>query len=91
MHVMIELYLAPGATGEGLFTQETLDDTQAQVMTPEQAKAVGFDGLPDDPQEGAERRERRLVVVGKIDERRIINVLEASPQVSNFQVHDVDI
>ena len=87
MHVMIELYLAPSASGEGLFTQETLDDTQAQIMTPEQAVAVGLKGLPADP----EGRSRLLVVVGKTDERRILNVLEASPEVTNFRVHDVDI
>jgi hypothetical protein len=87
MHVMIELYLAPSASAEGLFTQETLDDTQAQIMTPEQAAAVGLQGLPDDP----EGRSRLLVVVGKADERRILNVLEASPEVTNFRVHDVDI
>ena len=58
-----------------------------QIMTPEQAVAIGLKGLPEDP----EGRSRLLVVVGKTDERRILNVLEASPEVTNFRVHDVDI
>ncbi|MEM1030204.1 MAG: hypothetical protein AAF928_22175 [Myxococcota bacterium] len=87
MHVMFEIYLAPGATGEGMFTQETLDDTMAQMMSPEDAKAVGFDGLPSPP-EGVRSV---FVVVAKRDERRIHNALEASPQAAQFRVHPVDI
>ncbi len=87
MHVMFEVYLAPGATGEGMFTQETLDDTMAQMMTPEQAKAVGFDGLPEPP-EGVSSV---FVVVAKRDERRIYNVLEGNPQAAQFRVHEVNI
>jgi len=84
---MFEVYLAPGATGEGMFTQETLDDTMAQMMTPEQAKAVGFDGLPEPP-DGVNAL---FVVVAKRDERRIHNALEASAQAAQFQMHEVDI
>jgi len=53
----------------------------------EEAEKVGFHGLPDDPA----GRERMLVVVSKIDERRIQNVLEASPQAGAFRVHLVDL
>jgi len=87
MHVMFEVYLAPGATGEGMFTQETLDDTMAQMMTPEQAKAVGFDGLPEPP-EGVNSV---FIVVAKRDERRILNVLERSPDAAKFRMHEVSI
>ena len=87
MHVLFEVYLAPGASGEGLLSEETVKDTQAQVMTVEEAGKVGFHNLPDDPA----GRERLLIVVGKIDERRIQNVLEASPQAGAFRVHLVDL
>ena len=87
MHTLFELYLAPGHHGEGLITQETLDDTQAQVMTREQAEKVGFSGLPAGP----EGIKQLWIVVGKIDERRIMNHLEASPQVAKFTIHAVDI
>lgn len=87
MHVLFEVYLAPGASGEGLLSEETVKDTQAQVMTVEEAAKVGFHGLPDDPA----GRERMLIVVGKVDERRIQNVLEASPQAGGFRLHLVDL
>ena len=87
MHVMFEVVLAPGALGEGLISQETLKDTQAQVMTREEAEQVGFQGIPDDPH----GRDRRFVVVAKRDERRIMNQLEANPEVAGFQPHYVDI
>jgi hypothetical protein len=85
MHVMIEAYLAPNASAEGLLSQETLDDTQAQVMTPDEAKALGIGGLPDD------EADRRLIVVAKIDARRIMNALEGNPNVARFRLHEVDL
>lgn len=91
MHVMIEAYLvsgsAPGATGVGLFTDETLTDTQAQVMTRDQAAALGFGGLPEAPAGVSQL----FIVVSKGDERRIINALESNPEVAKFAVHEVNI
>lgn len=83
---MFEVYLAPDAGDEGLLTEETIHDTKAQVMTTEEAAATGFSPVPDAPPE----RERRLIIVGKIDERRIQNALEASPKVAGFRVHFAD-
>ena len=85
MHTMFEVFLVPGSTGEGLLSQETLDDTLAQVMTREQAEAVGFSGIPDADDD------RLFIVVAKRDEKRIMNALEASNQVGRFAVHPVDI
>jgi len=87
MHTMFEMYLAPGHSSEGLLSQETLDDTKAQIMTRAEAEKVGFGGLP----EGPEGIEQRFIVVQKIDERRIMNLLESSPQVAKFAVHEVNI
>ena len=82
---MFLVYLAPGSSGEGLLTEETLKDTLAQVMTEEQAEAVGFSGMPADP----EGRERRFIVVAQGDSRRVMGQLEMNPQVAQFSVHDI--
>ncbi len=87
MHTMFEIYLAPGHSGEGLLTQQTIDDTMAQVMTRHEAEQVGFGGLPEAPP-GVEQR---FIIVSKSDERRIMNVLEASPQVAKFAAHEVNL
>jgi hypothetical protein len=87
MHVMFEVYLGPGASAEALLTPETLQDTQAQIMTPEEAAALGLQGIPEDP----EGRERRFIVVVKSDERRIYNQLEMNPQVTAFRLHEIDL
>lgn len=87
MHVLFETFLAPGASSEGLLSDETVKDTQAQMMTIEDAEKVGFQNVPED----AAGRERLLIVVGKIDERRIQNVLEADPRVAAFRVQLVDL
>ena len=84
--ILYEVYLVPGASGAPLLSQETKDDTGAQEMTPEQAEQVGFHGIPDDPH----GRQRRFIVCQHSDERRIHNVLEASAQVANFQIHEVE-
>jgi hypothetical protein len=85
MHVMFECFLAPGASGENLVTAETLADTQAQVMTPEEAVAVGFSGLPDDPQ----GRQRRFIVCTQTDARRIQGQLEMNSEVAAFRMHEI--
>ena len=86
MHVMFEVILAPGASADDLLTQETIDDTQAKVLTRAQAESIGFSGIPDDP----EGRERRFIVAKRGDTRRIANRLEVVPAVTGFNVHDFD-
>lgn len=77
-------HLTPGADPSKILSAETVSDTGAAVMTPAEAKAVGFDGLPEFPGNVA------LIVVKQIDRGRILNSLEASPLVAQFAVHDVD-
>lgn len=86
MHVMLEVLLVPGASGE-LLTQETIDDTQARIMTREEVEKAGFSGLQDDPQ----GRDRRFIVVRRSDGRRIQNVLDTHPEVTGFREHDFDL
>ena len=85
MWTLFEVFLVPGALGGELLTQETLDDTQAQVMTPEEAAKVGFQGIPERP-----GTQRQLIVCKHSTAGRIQNALEASAQVGQFQVHHVD-
>jgi hypothetical protein len=82
--VLIELHLAPGARTFEL-SEEILRDTKAQMMTPEQARAAGFEGLPAPPP----GKEVRYVAVLERDSRWILNALEADPNVSSFRMHQV--
>ncbi len=85
MLVMFIVYVAPGQNPALLLTEETLKDTQAQVMTTDQARKVGFEGLPAEL--GADVR---VIVVNNRDKGRILNNLEASPAAARFSVHDID-
>jgi hypothetical protein len=87
MHVMFEVQLVPGASGANLLTQETLEDTQAQVLTRAQVETLGFQGLTDD----AQGRERRFIIVRQRDQNRIANILDAHPEVPGFRVHEFDL
>ncbi|PRP91619.1 hypothetical protein ENSA5_53790 [Enhygromyxa salina] len=87
MHVMLEVILAPGAQVGELLTQETIEDTKARVMTQAEVEKLGFQSLADGP-EGCERR---FIVVGRSDQRRIQNHLETLPRVTGFRVHDFDL
>lgn len=78
-------HLTPGADPSQILSAETVSDTGAAVMTPAEAKAVGFGGLPQFPPGNV-----ALIVVKTIDRGRILNSLEASPLVARFAMHDVD-
>jgi hypothetical protein len=82
--ILIEVHLAPGVRTFQL-SEEVLRETQAQVMTPEEAGGVGFQGLPAPPKD----REVRYVAVAQRDTRWILNALEGNPNVSKYQVHEV--
>jgi hypothetical protein len=82
--VLIELHLAPGKRTFEL-SEEILRETQAQVMTHEQAVKVGFEGLPAPPADTVVF----YVAVAPRDARWILNALEADPSVGRFQMHEV--
>jgi hypothetical protein len=87
MLVLFEVFLAPGPGVDPILSDEVVELTQAQVMTPEQAEAVGFSGLPDDPA----GRKRLFIAVAPKDSRLIHTRLEASHLVSAFRIHDVNV
>jgi hypothetical protein len=82
--ILIEAHLARGTSTFEL-SPDILRDTEAQVMTAEQASAVGFGGLPAPPP----GIEVRYVAVLERDSRWILNALEADPNVSGFRMHQV--
>ena len=87
MHVLFEVVLVAGAKAEPLLTQETLDDTQARIMTRAELEAEGFTGIQDD----FEARERRFIVVRRRDQNRIANWLDTHQGVAGYRPHDFDL
>jgi hypothetical protein len=86
MMVVFEVLVAPGSDPNTLITAETKKDTGAQVMTVDEAKQVGFAGLPRAP----EGIEVRLIAVRKVDAAWIHRQLESNEAVASFRMHDVD-
>jgi hypothetical protein len=87
MHMIVfEVIVASGEDPGTLLSDEVLAETQAQVMTREEAAAVGFSGVAPDPK----GREVRLVVVAPRDAQFVQRRLEASPAVQSFRPHEVD-
>lgn len=84
MLLVFEVHLAPGCDGAGILSEEALASTHAQVMTLEEASAVGFSGFAA---QGGERI--RLVAAADRDRGFIASALERSPEVTGFRVHEV--
>ena len=85
MMVVFEVFVAPGADPETLLSAETVRETKAQVMTVEDARKVGFAGLPDYGDKVV-----RLVAVARRDAPWIQRALETNDAVGTFTMHDVD-
>ncbi len=81
--LLFEVVLSPGSFGLALLTEETLADTQAQIMTRAEAEKVGFSGLPD------RGTEVRYVVCSPSHRARVLAQLDRHPEVAAFDVHDV--
>ncbi len=84
--VVFEVYLTPGANPEELFTPETLKETQAKVMTLEEAQRAGLDGFQRSNHPG----DLRLVLCDDREARFVHMRLEGSGIVSSFRGHEVD-
>jgi len=81
-----EVYMVPGADIDALLSEEVKRETNAQIMTFEDAAKVGFSGLPDPGDKNA-----RLIAVNPRDGAWIHRLLEGSELVSGFRTHDVDV
>lgn len=85
MLVVFEVFVAPGADPAHIISAETKRETQAQVMTMDEARKVGFGGLPDPGDKVV-----RLIAVAKRDAPWIHRALETNEAVGGFRVHEVD-
>ncbi|MCB9584746.1 MAG: hypothetical protein H6718_05085 [Polyangiaceae bacterium] len=83
--VLFEVYLTPGANADELFTQETLDETGAKVMTLAQAEQSGLSGFKPAEHPG----ELRLVMCDDREARFVHMRLEGSGIVSSFRGHEI--
>jgi hypothetical protein len=86
MMVVFEVHVAPGSDPSQILSADVVRETQAQVMTVDDAKKVGFAGLPDAPSD----HEVRLIAVAKRDEKWIQRALETNESVGQFRKFDVD-
>jgi hypothetical protein len=86
MMVVFEVHVAPGSDPDGILSAETKQETAAQVMTYDEARKVGFNGLPAAPAD----HEVRLIAVAKRDAAWIQRALETNEAVGQFRMFDVD-
>lgn len=84
MLLIFEVHLVAGSDGTELLSEEACRSTQAQIMTLDEARAVGFGGLPT---EGGERV--RLIAATERDRGFISSALERSAEVTGYRVHEV--
>lgn len=84
MHIF-ECHLVAGSDPSTLLSEEALRETQAQVMTPDEARALGFGEIAE-PKPGAELR---LVAVAARDSQWMHRAMERSPIVTSYKVHEV--
>ncbi|MFO0756632.1 MAG: hypothetical protein U0359_09085 [Byssovorax sp.] len=85
MMVLFEVIVAPGSDPDTLLSPNVIKETMAQVMTPEDAKKVGFAGLPERPGQTV-----RFIAVAARDAPWIHRALETSDAVGTFARHDID-
>ncbi len=83
--VLFEVYLEPGSFGQGILSDETRNDTGAQVMSDSDAATAGFDGLPGN-ETGSDRC---WIACRNGDAGRIMNALNMSGSVSQFKPHEI--
>jgi hypothetical protein len=86
MLIVYEVIIARGHDPDALLSEEALEDTQAQVMTIEEAKTVGFSGAQPDPN----GREIRLIAVAPRDAQYVERRLEGNDGVQSFRKHQVE-
>jgi hypothetical protein len=86
MMMVFEVYFDASADPEALLSPDLKRETQAQMFTFEEAKKVGFAGLPTPSGQG----QARLIAVAQRDGKWIHRLLESSEMVAGFRVHEVD-
>jgi hypothetical protein len=87
MLTVFVVHVASGADPQKILSDEIRKETNAQTMTLDEAKQVGFSGLQVD----SGGLEVRLVAVNSRDKAWIHRTLEASDAVARFEAHEVDV
>jgi len=85
MLILYEVFLVQGGNPDGLLSREVMQETHAQIMTIEEARAVGFSGAESHLQ----GLEVRFIAVSPRDARFVQSRLEASHVVQSFRAHEV--
>lgn len=86
MLIVFEVLVAKTHDADDLLSEELLTETQAQIMTLEQAASIGFSGARPDPN----GLEVRLIAVAPRDAQLVQRRLEASDAVQRFRAHQVE-
>jgi hypothetical protein len=86
MLLVFEVHLAPGSDGGAILSDEALASTNAQVMTLDEAAAVGFSGFSAANESAARVR---LIAAAERDRGFISSALERSHEVTGYRVHEV--
>jgi hypothetical protein len=86
MLTLFEVLVAAAHDADSLLSAEVLQETGAQVMTLDQAAALGFSGMQPDSQ----GREVRLIAVSPRDAQFVQRRLEANDAVLSFRKHEVE-
>jgi hypothetical protein len=88
MHVAFVVYVVKGEDPETLLSAETKRETQAVIMSIDDAKKMGFatSGVTVPPD-----RDACIIVVARRDAPWIHRALEGSEIVAGFQAVDVDL
>jgi len=88
MHVAFVIQMARGTDRESLLSEETKRETQAVVMSLEDAAQMGFSASGVEALPG---QEVAIIVVAKRDAPWVHRAIESSPVVSGFKQADVNI
>lgn len=83
MLILFELHVRPGFDEDVFLSEEGRRETEARVMTREQAEVAGLSGLPESD------GEVRYVLVNARHRRWIERAIDADAQVTGFNVHDI--
>jgi hypothetical protein len=85
MLVLFEVTIARGADVSQLLSPEVARDAKAKVLTWDEARALGFAGVPEPP---ADREVRYISAIGR-DAKWISHILETSSIVDKMRTYEV--
>ena len=83
--ILYEVFLVEGSEGSTVLSAEALEESGAQIFTPQEAAIVGLQGIPDDPED----RPRVLIACSPGNSQFIATRLEASAAVGTFKLHEM--